>query len=111
MRLPGGKVQRCVLQDVLHIPDLSYNLVSVSKASEKGNVTEFDGVDCHFKNSDGKVVAMAMRCGSLYFLDCQSCEQANVVGLNEDLWHKWYGHLRYDGLRQLAVEKWFQFQQ
>ena len=48
---------------------------------------------------------MAMRCGSLYFLDCQSCEQANVVGLNEDLWHKWYGHLGYDGLRQLAVEK------
>ena len=44
MRLPGGKVQRCVLQHVLHVPDLSYNLVSVSKASEKGKVTEFEGL-------------------------------------------------------------------
>ena len=105
MRLPGGKVQRCVLQDVLHVPDLAYNLVSVSKASERGKLTEFDGVDCRFKNSDGKVVAMGTRCGSLYFLDCQSSEEANVVGSNEDLWHKRYGHLGYDGLRRLAAER------
>ena len=77
MRLSGGKVKKCVLQDVLHVPDLSCNLVSVSKASEMGKVTEFDGSGCWFKNSDGKVVAMATRCGSLYFLDCQPCEQAN----------------------------------
>ena len=107
MRLPGGKVQRCVLQDVLHVPNLSYSLVSVSKASGKGKVTEFDGVDC--SSSGVKVVAMAMRCSSLYFLDCQSCEQANVVGSNEDLWHKRYGHLGYDDLRHLAVEDGINF--
>lgn len=66
MRLPGGKVQKCVLQDVLHVPDLSYNLVSMSKASEKGKLTKYDGVDCRFKKSDGKVVAMGTRYGSLY---------------------------------------------
>ena len=70
-----------------------------------GKVTEFDGSVCWFKNSDGKVVAMATRCGSLYFLDCQPCEQANVVGSKEDLWHKRYGHLGYDSLRRLAVER------
>ena len=102
MKLPGGKVQRCMLNDVLHIPDLSYNLESVSKASEKGKVTEFDGVDCRIRNAEGRVVAMATRCGSLYFLDCQSCEHANVVGLNEVLWHKPMV-LGYDGLRRLAV--------
>ncbi len=41
MRLPGGKVKRCILDDVLHVSDLSCNLVSVSKASEKGK-TELD---------------------------------------------------------------------
>ena len=40
MRLPGVKVQKCMLSDVLHVPDLSYNLVCVSKASEKVKVTE-----------------------------------------------------------------------
>ena len=49
MRLSSGKV---VLEDVLHVPDLSCNLVSVSRASENGKVTEFDGSGCWFKNSD-----------------------------------------------------------
>ena len=105
MRLPGGKVKRCMLQDVLHVPDLSYNLVSVSKASEMGKVTEFDESDCRIRNSGGEVVAMATRCGSLYFLDCQACEQANVAGSREDLWHRRYGHLGSDGLRRLAAER------
>lgn len=105
MRLLGDKVKRCVLHDVLHVPDLSCNLVSVSKASERGKVTEFNESGCQLKKPDGTVVAVAVRCGSLYFLDCQPLEQANVAGSNEDLWHRRYGHLGYDGLRQLAVEQ------
>ena len=85
MRLSGGKVKRCMLQDVLHVPDLSYNLVSVSKASEMGKVTEFDESGCRIRNSGGEVVAVATRCGNLYFLDCQAYEQANVAGSSEDL--------------------------
>ena len=41
----------------------------------------------------------------MYLLDCQPLEQAYVAGLNEDLWHRWYGHLGNDSLRQLAVEQ------
>ena len=33
MRLPNGNTQRCKFQDVLYIPSLSYNLLSVSKAA------------------------------------------------------------------------------
>ena len=105
MRLPGDKVKRCVLHDVLHVPDLSCNLVSVIKVSEKGKVTEFNESGCRLKKSDGIVVALATRHGSLYLLDCQSLEQAYVAGLNEDLWHRRYGHLGNDSLRQLAVEQ------
>jgi len=85
MRLSGGKVKRCMLQDVLHVPDLSYNLVSVSKASEMGKVTEFDESGCRIRNSGGEVVAVATRCGNLCCLDCQAYEQANVAGSSEDL--------------------------
>ena len=73
-----------MLHEVLHVPDLSCNLVSVSKASEKGKVTEFNESGCQLKKSDGTVIALAVRCGSLCFLDCQSLERANVAGLNED---------------------------
>ena len=105
MRLFGDKVKRCVLHDVLHVPDLSCNLVSVSKASEKGKVTEFNESGCQLKKCDGTVITVAVRCCSLYFLDCQPLERANVAGLNEDLWHRQYGHLGYDGLRQFFVEQ------
>ncbi len=41
MKLPSGAIQqKCKLHDVLFVPDLSYNLVSVSKASEAGKVTQ-----------------------------------------------------------------------
>ena len=35
MKLPDSLPRRCNLQDVLHVPALSYNLLSVAKAAEK----------------------------------------------------------------------------
>ena len=80
----------------------SCNLVSVSKVSEKGKVTEFNKYGCWLKKSDGTVAALAMRHGSLYLLDCQPLELAYVAGLNEDLWHRRYSHLGNYSLRQFA---------
>ena len=49
MKLPDEKIKSCQLQEVLHIPDLMYNLVSVSKASEAGKMTKFDKSVSHFE--------------------------------------------------------------
>ncbi len=49
-------------------------------------------------------VAVAMRSRSLYYWDCQHCEIANVVVLNEDLWHRRYGHLNSNSLKRLISE-------
>ena len=96
---------RDVCSKMFYIFWISRNLVSVSKVSEKGKVTEFNESGCRLKKSDGTVVALAMTHGSLYLLDCQPLEQAYVAGLNEDLWYRRYGHLGNDSLRQLAVEQ------
>ena len=77
------------------------NLLSVSKASEAGKVTQFDEAGCRILNADSKVIATAVRCGSLYFLNCQSLEKSNVA---EDVWHKRFGHLSIGSLRQLAAD-------
>ena len=63
IKLPGGRLKRCPVKNALHIPDLSYNLISVSKASKSGNMTKFDESGCQIVNS---VIATATRCGSLY---------------------------------------------
>ena len=41
MKLPGGVLQECRLHDMLLVPDLSCNLLSVSKATEAGKTVEF----------------------------------------------------------------------
>ena len=47
MRLPNGNTQRCKFHDVLYVPSLSYNLLSVSKAAQHGKVTKFGNIACH----------------------------------------------------------------
>ena len=71
MKLPNSSSRRCNLQDVLYVPALSYNLVSVAKAAENGKVTEFDDNGCHILGSRRKLVAKATRVGSLYYLNCE----------------------------------------
>jgi hypothetical protein len=39
MKLSDGGVRRCKLLDVLYVPGLAYNLLSVSKAVESGSMT------------------------------------------------------------------------
>ncbi len=73
------------MKNALHVPDLSYNLISVSKASKSGNMTKFDESGCQIMNSKNAVIATATRCGSLYFLDCQFNEQANAAEKKEGL--------------------------
>ena len=46
---------------MLYIPKLSYNLLSVSKASEAGTSAKFDNYGCEILNGDNKVIASAAR--------------------------------------------------
>ena len=39
--MPDAKEQQCILRDVLWVPELAFNLFSVSKATEAGKNTEF----------------------------------------------------------------------
>ena len=41
------------------VPKPSYNLLSVSKASEAGMTTRFDNSGCEIVNKDKKVIAFA----------------------------------------------------
>ena len=89
--------RRCKLYDVLFVPGLSY---SISKVSKLGKVAKFSESGCQITNSENKLISCASKCGSLYFLECESWDQANTVLTNEDVWHRRYGHLGV----QLAVD-------
>ena len=107
-RLPSGKIKRCNLNNVLCVPKLAYNLLSVTKASEAGKTVCFNKNVCTILNKKGKALAIAAKLGSLYYLNCkQSQNQLMNVSIDkreskETLWHRRYGHLGENGLRKLA---------
>ena len=103
--LPGGKTQWCTMENVLYVPKLSYNLLSVSKASEAGKTTKFNNSGCEILNKDGKLIAIATRVGNLYYLEhCRKGQQLNVAEeeSKERLWHRRYGHLGEQNLQRIA---------
>ena len=50
---------------VLLVPDLAYNLFSVTSAPKRGNVTTFSKLECEIKNAKSNLLAVG---GSLYYL-------------------------------------------
>ena len=52
--LPDGNSKMHKLKRVLLIPKLSYNLLSVSKASDAGKIVKFDESGCRILNASGK---------------------------------------------------------
>ena len=105
--LPDGKSQKCRLEKVLYVPDLSYNLLSVSKAAEAGHTTKFSGTGCEILDGKKKVTAFATKVGSLYYLEYYRKEEANATNDNnkERLWHRRYGHVGETNLRKLTKHK------
>jgi hypothetical protein len=105
MNLPDGKTRKCRLKDVLYVPSLSYNLMSVSKAAENGKVTQFDENGCRILDRKGDLLALAQQRGSLYYLRCGVKEQVNVAKQRckqITLWHRRFGHLGVGGLKSLV---------
>ena len=68
------------VSDVLHVPKLSYNLLSASKATEAGKRVEFHSTDSQIVDQEGKVDAVGIRKGNHYYLSCQQkrMEQAHM---------------------------------
>ena len=110
MKLPNGKIKACTLQDVLLVPNLAYNLLSVTSASKKGKVTTFSKMKCEIRDNKSNLLAVGHREGSLYYLDhddtvhqaCSSSEQSSCKGT---IWHRRLGHLGAQGMQELARRK------
>ena len=65
MKLPSGVMKQCKLRDVLYLPKLAHNLLSVSKAAEGGKTTEFMKNGCNIVNAKKRLIAAGTKKGSL----------------------------------------------
>lgn len=101
------------VNDVIYVPSLNSNLISVYKAVEKGFSVLFDKNGCNFFNSDtfsfvGDSILHGSPYRGLYKLDCTVNMPRDVAyDVHSDsasryqLWHKRLGHLCRIGMNQL----------
>ena len=109
MLLADGTKKECLLRKVLYVPELAYNLVSVSRATEAGKTVHFDDDDCEFRNDTDEVIALGVRDGSLYYLKFvrKSQNETNVAQVRDKkrLWHRRFGHLNEQSMQKLVKEQ------
>jgi len=96
--LDNGTMHRIKVKDVLYVPTLTGNLLSVKKLTSKGKKVEFTDNQCFIRHNK-KLLAVGKLESNLYKLSCkQKSEFANVAkseAKHQDcihLWHRRLGH-------------------
>jgi hypothetical protein len=68
-----GRTKRIRIKDVLHVPKLHANLLSVSKILSSGCKVQFNMNECIVRAFDGEVIVIALRDGNLYQVTSPRC--------------------------------------
>lgn len=109
MILTDDTTRRCKLSNVLYVPRLSYNLLSVSMVTQSGKVVKFSENECRVMDENGKLIANAKKADSLYYIQCQEHQEVNSATTGsvhkETTWHRRFGHLGVQNLKMLAKEQ------
>lgn len=106
--------RKILLQNVLHIPDLTANLVSVSAIAKQGGEVIFRENKCQVRDKAGSVLLEGcMSNNNIYLLNLQpsfhpAAKKDNLVALkvtqntSMSLWHRRMGHLNPNYLKLLC---------
>ncbi|KAE9327341.1 hypothetical protein PR003_g16033, partial [Phytophthora rubi] len=101
VRLTGIDGKRIKMIDVLYIPGLDRQLLSVSRLADRGVSVEFQKKSCTIWNKS-KVIASGKKVGKAYVLDCEKymAHYVEYAGVDSEweLWHARMGHLNKDAL-------------
>ena len=100
------KVQHIALHDVLYLPDLKKNLLSVQAMTRQGASVELERNKCRIMRNS-KLLGIDEMQGKLHVLKVVPVEHMNIAKENTDmeLWHNCFGHLGYDNVSKLIKGK------
>ena len=96
---------------VLHVPEMSCNLMSVRQIAENGFSINFKDQQCRISDKRGRLVAKGAKQGNLYILDGGSARpetvgEAQVATLStRELWHNRLAHIGDAALDKLSKGK------
>ena len=95
-----------MIRDVLYVPSLDQNLLSVPQMMENGYTIHFEGNICAIYDPSGVNIAcvkMQKKCFPIEW-NCKAQEQSIQAQSNEItwLWHKRFGHSNLQNLKFLS---------
>lgn len=94
------------IKNVLYVPGLAANLLSVSTIVESGHNVTFTRNGCEIQNSKNEVVCTATLSNKLYVMDTSS-EVVHLTSSSQNdstyLWHLRMGHLNVTDVKKLPV--------
>ena len=101
------------MADVLHVPTITKNLVSVGQMVEQGLQVKFNSNGCFVEdpNNRYRMVAKGKRIGRMFTLDVEVparndmlYTQKNAVITDIDIWHKRIGHVNVQRLKTMQSQ-------
>ena len=105
----NDKIRKIKVEDVLFIPELESNLLSVRKIINKGLKVEFKKDRCEIKDGE-KILAIGLaNDNSLYKLQTVNIKEENALFCKEnnslDLWHRRCGHRNIKDIKDIEKFK------
>ena len=99
-----GKRVRCILRNVLHVPELGYQLLSVPTFDKSGLTISFHSKRCWISNGP-KLLATATMTGNLYKLDFHSDSETGLLARTAELRHLRLAHIQPSNILEMAKSK------
>lgn len=103
------KVESIKLTDVLYVPELRSNLLSVPVITEKKYEVKFTDNKAYIIRPNKSLAFIAIRKDRMYVVkNVKGHEAFNVYSNSElkmKLWHERYGHLNHNDLKELSKQK------
>ena len=107
----NGRSQNIGLREVLFLPELEKNLLSVRAMVRLDASVTFEGDECNITRNS-KILAVGETCGNLYGETCGNLYVLKVIHKKDDvniakeesnlnLWHCRFGYLRMENISKL----------
>ncbi|MCO5591274.1 hypothetical protein L7F22_045255 [Adiantum nelumboides] len=112
LSLQDGNVK--YLADVLHVPNITKNLVSVAQMVEQGLQVRLnaDGIYVEEYKKNGKLIAQGKKVGKMFTLDVNIPEvnavmfaHGSSIVVDIEIWHKRIGHANVQKLKTMQSEE------
>jgi len=109
----GGRTKRFKVENVLRVPELRTNLLSLGKITDRGYRVTFDNVKAEVTNKENQTILTAYRKDGLYYLREVTSDPSfevnfarNIKSVDSvEMWHRKMGHLNVHDLVKCHKDK------